>query len=219
MLTAIQLRTMLTLQDKMNKAVNEDWLQRNRAWTRAAMMESVELIEHVGQWKWWKHMDKDLAQGQMELVDIWHFALSAVLVEFDGDLEQSAQTIAQQLADKVDTVTFDGKDYTFTALPLLEQMDLMTGLCAAKRFNVPLFISIMEGCELSSEELYRQYVGKNILNLFRQGNGYKTGTYTKIWNGREDNEHLVEIMNSLDSTAEDFASTLHQKLDERYKSL
>ncbi|MFA6630524.1 MAG: dUTPase, partial [Sulfuricurvum sp.] len=35
--------------------------------------------------------------------------------------------------------------------------------------------------------LYRLYVGKNILNQFRQDHGYKEGHYIKIWNGLEDN--------------------------------
>jgi hypothetical protein len=48
------------------------------------------------------------------------------------------------------------------------------------------------------EELYRRYVGKNVLIFFRQDNGYKDGIYRKTWEGREDNEHLVELMTSLD---------------------
>ncbi len=219
MLNANQLRTMLTLQDNMNKAVDENWLELNRGWTRAAMMEAVELIEHFGQWKWWKHMEKDVEQAQMELIDIWHFALSAVLVEFGGDIEKSAHTVASQLSDKKSTITFDGKEYDFKELPFLEKADLMVGLAAAKRFNLPLFISIMDDCELPPEELFRQYCAKNILNIYRQDHGYKTGTYTKIWNGREDNVHLVEIMNELDSSAADFSDKLYQGLDNRYKAL
>ena len=35
---------------------------------------------------------------------------------------------------------------------------------------------------------------KNVLNKFRQDNGYKEGTYRKIWNGKEDNVVLSEIL-------------------------
>ena len=41
-------------------------------------------------------------------------------------------------------------------------------------------------------------MGKNILNVFRQNNGYKDGSYIKIWNGKEDNEVMSEILNSND---------------------
>ena len=40
---------------------------------------------------------------------------------------------------------------------------------------------------LNLTQLYRLYVGKNILNQFRQDHGYKEGHYIKIWNGLEDN--------------------------------
>ncbi len=87
MLSTTQLNTMLTLQDGMNQKVNPQWLSANYAYLRAAMIESVEGIEHHG-WKWWKAQHKDLPQLQMELVDIWHFALSSIIIQFDGDIAQ-----------------------------------------------------------------------------------------------------------------------------------
>ena len=47
---------------------------------------------------------------------------------------------------------------------------------------------------LDGEGLFREYVSKNVLNHFRQDNGYKTGTYQKTWGGQEDNVHLVALM-------------------------
>jgi dimeric dUTPase (all-alpha-NTP-PPase superfamily) len=215
MLTPTQLATMLSLQNSMNSKVNPDWLNAGYAYLRAAMIESVEGIEHHG-WKWWKAQQKDLPQLQMELVDIWHFALSDIIIGFNGDIQQSAATIAEQLASKRSSVTFDGTDYEFTTLQILDNLELMAGLCAAKRFDVPLFIQIVEQAEMDSDELYRQYVGKNVLNFFRQDNGYKAGTYSKIWNGREDNEHLVEVLNSLDITLADYSDQVYAGLQQRY---
>jgi dimeric dUTPase (all-alpha-NTP-PPase superfamily) len=206
---------MLSLQNSMNSKVNPDWLNAGYAYLRAAMIESVEGIEHHG-WKWWKAQQKDLPQLQMELVDIWHFALSDIIIGFNGDIQQSAATIAEQLASKRSSVTFDGTDYEFTTLQILDNLELMAGLCAAKRFDVPLFIQIVEQAEMDSDELYRQYVGKNVLNFFRQDNGYKAGTYSKIWNGREDNEHLVEVLNSLDITLADYSDQVYAGLQQRY---
>ncbi|WP_026375409.1 dUTP diphosphatase [Aestuariibacter salexigens] len=217
MLSSTQLSTMLTLQDKMNKKVNPQWLTAGYAYLRAAMIESVEGIEHHG-WKWWKAQSKDLPQLQMELVDIWHFALSAIIIEFAGDIDKSAATIAQQLASGRQNVTFDGKDYDFANRDILDNLQLMAGLCAANRFDVPLFIRIVEQAEMNSDELYRQYVGKNVLNFFRQDNGYKEGTYIKIWHQREDNEHLVEVLNSLDISAENYSDQVYAGLQARYPS-
>ncbi|MFT7292895.1 MAG: hypothetical protein ACI87Q_000741, partial [Pseudohongiellaceae bacterium] len=35
-------------------------------------------------------------------------------------------------------------------------------------------------------------------NFFRQDHGYKDGSYIKIWQGQEDNVHLVDILASAD---------------------
>jgi dimeric dUTPase (all-alpha-NTP-PPase superfamily) len=217
MLSTTQLNTMLTLQDGMNRKVNPQWLSANYAYLRAAMIESVEGIEHHG-WKWWKAQHKDLPQLQMELVDIWHFALSSIIIQYEGDIEQSSSTIAQQLASNTSSVTFDGKDYDFTRLDILDNLQLMAGLCAANRFDVPLFIKIVEQAEMNADELYRQYVGKNVLNFFRQDNGYKEGSYLKLWNGREDNEHLVDVLNALDIALPDYSDQVYQGLQQRYPS-
>jgi dimeric dUTPase (all-alpha-NTP-PPase superfamily) len=216
MLTQQQLNTMLSLQNKMNCKVNPQWLTAGYGYLRAAMVESVEAIEHHG-WKWWKAQNKDLAQLQMELVDIWHFALSASIIDYSGDVDATAHALAAQLAQQADPmVTFDGKDYAIKQQDLLDNLELMAGLCAAKRFSVPLFMHIVEQCEMSGDELYRQYVGKNVLNFFRQDNGYKAGTYQKTWQGREDNEHLVDVLDALDINNPDYAEEVYQGLQQRY---
>jgi hypothetical protein len=50
---------------------------------------------------------------------------------------------------------------------------------------------VMSGLNLDT--LYRLYVGKNILNQFRQDHGYKDGSYIKIWDGEEDNVVMKRI--------------------------
>jgi hypothetical protein len=70
--------------------------------------------------------------------------------------------------------------------------------------------------ELDFDALYRHYVGKNVLNFFRQDHGYKDGTYKKIWQGREDNEHLMDLLKQLDSAAGDYAEQLYAALSARY---
>ena len=215
MLTQQQLNTMLSLQNNMNIKVNPEWLTAGYGYLRAAMVESVEAIDHHG-WKWWKAQEKDLPQLQMELVDIWHFALSASIIDYKGDIEATATALASQLAENTPHVQFDGQSYSPAGLSLLDNLELMAGLCAAKRFSVPLFMQIVTQSEMTGEELYRQYVGKNVLNFFRQDNGYKAGTYVKTWNGREDNAHLVEVLDSLDMNAPDYADLVYKGLADRY---
>ena len=85
-----------------------------------------------------------------------------------------------------------------------------------KGFSVPLFHTLMQACGLSADVLYRHYVGKNVLNFFRQDHGYQDGTYIKEWQGREDNEHLSELLESLDATAAGFPEAVYEGLASRY---
>ena len=212
-----QLHIMLTLQNNMNCKVNPEWLSAGYGYLRAAMVESVEAIEHHG-WKWWKAQHLDLPQLQMECVDIWHFALSHLIIQFNGDINQTAEALTEQLALMSGSVTFDGQDYAYQDQNLLSNLELMAGLAAAKRFDVGLFLTILHQSQMDADELFRQYVGKNVLNFFRQDNGYKDGTYHKLWDGREDNEHLVEILDTLDPQSHNYADKVYAGLQERYPS-
>ena len=115
MLNAIQLTTMLTLQDNMNSKINPDWVTAGYAYLRAAMVESVEAIASTP-YKWWKAGEFDNENIRTEIVDIVHFALSATIIEFGGDKSKAAEVIAEQLANNETTVRFDEKDYDITAL-------------------------------------------------------------------------------------------------------
>jgi hypothetical protein len=47
------------------------------------------------------------------------------------------------------------------------------------------------------QELYKLYIGKNALNVVRQQNGYKDGSYVKIWkDDKEDNVFMREYVMS-----------------------
>lgn len=216
MLLDNQAAVMLKLQDQMNAKVNPDWLAVKSPFLRAVVIEGSEAIEHHG-WKWWKKQHCDMEQLQMELVDIWHFVLSAVLIEHDGSQSAAKTTVMAQIEGH--SVDFDGRTYQFEDLDLLEKLELLIGLSAAKRINIGLFTTLLADCQMSWVDLYIQYICKNVLNFFRQDNGYKEGTYIKVWNGREDNEHLVEIMAQLDANDEAFQDNLYQALESRYQAL
>ena len=88
---------MLTLQDKMNTRVHEQWALQNFEWYRAIWIECGELIEHFG-YKWWKKQDTDIEQVRLEVIDIWHFGLSALFVG-DKDIVTIADEIEAELAE------------------------------------------------------------------------------------------------------------------------
>jgi len=71
---------------------------------------------------------------------------------------------------------------------------------------------------MSYAELFALYMGKNVLNQFRQAHGYKEGTYRKLWGGREDNEHLMEVLAEVPVNASSYVEDLFSALDIRYSA-
>ena len=217
MLSDQQAKTMLTLQSAMNAKVDPNWVASRYPYMRAVLIEAAEAIEHHG-WKWWKKQEKDLPQLQMELIDIWHFLLSQILLNEGGSESAALLKLNEQLGALEDSnhVNFDGKSYNLGTMGLLEQIELLIGISAARRIELSVFASIMSNCQMCWTDLYCQYVGKNVLNFFRQDHGYKDGSYQKMWNGREDNEYLVEVMADLDSSDAEYEDKLYSALSDHY---
>jgi dimeric dUTPase (all-alpha-NTP-PPase superfamily) len=199
-----QIKIMLELQDSMNTKVNANWQQQGYEWYRAIWVECAELMDHYG-WKWWKKQSPDTEQVALELIDIWHFGLSILLQS-----GQSVEAIIAKIQSEL-TIKTDEQDFRL-------DLERFAGATLADRgFHIGLFARLMAGVDMSFDQLYRGYVGKNVLNFFRQDHGYKDGTYRKHWHdGREDNEHLVEAVQSLDASKAEFKDELYQALSNRY---
>jgi dimeric dUTPase (all-alpha-NTP-PPase superfamily) len=197
------LREMATLQADHNEAVDPAWRTAGLAYYRAIWVECAELLDHYG-WKWWKHQECDLPQVRLELVDIWHFGLSMLLLEGPVD-EALTDAMRLGLAAPGDSEHFREAVETLAAAAVGEQ-----------RFDLPAFLACLRAVDLDLPGLFRAYVGKNVLNAFRQDHGYKAGTYDKLWQGREDNVHLVELEKILPVDAPGYREALYAALAERY---
>lgn len=203
-MNAQQIKIMLDLQDGMNTKVNADWKAQGYEWYRAIWVECAELLDHYG-WKWWKKQSPDTEQVALELIDIWHFGLS-ILLQSGTKPELIVAQIQNALVIKTDESDFRLDLEKFVAATLND-----------RQFHIGLFGRLMAGIGMSFDQLYRGYVGKNVLNFFRQDHGYKDGSYRKHWHdGREDNEHLVEAVLSLDATKVEFKDELYAALKVRY---
>ena len=199
--------TMLGMQDGMNKKVHSDWSEQNFEWYRALWIECGELIDHYG-YKWWKKQNPEMDQVKLEIIDIWHFGMSAL---FQPGL--SIEQIAEQMVSELE-------GYQYSGIGVREATEaLACDSLQTKGFSVKLFWDLLSAAEMSFDDLYQQYVGKNVLNFFRQDNGYKDGTYIKQWQGKEDNEHLVDILAQLDSSSSQYRDDVYQALEQRYQAL
>jgi dimeric dUTPase (all-alpha-NTP-PPase superfamily) len=198
---------MLELQQQLNDATNglgwEDGMTKNGKpidWKRCTYLECAELIESYP-WKHWKNIDArpDYANIKIEAVDIWHFIMSQGLEDYKrGDLG-SIETLAKNINDLANYSDFSGelkehfKDY-YEQIAVVEVL-MKTLFCEGTTEKLmAAFIDVAMQSGLNLDTLYTLYVGKNILNQFRQDHGYKEGTYIKIWNGEEDNVTMQKVL-------------------------
>jgi len=220
---------MLQLQQQLNDNTNgKEWekgITKNGKiidWKRCAYLECAELIESYP-WKHWKSIDAspDYENIKIESVDIWHFIMSLALQEYYlgklGDINKLAQDITN--TPNYDAFCQDikptDKNY-YEQIECIEELikDLFCQSTTAK--IIESFFEVAIQSSLNLDTLYKLYIGKNILNQFRQDHGYKQGTYIKIWNGKEDNVIMQEILDSQDDIS---ANELYKGLQEVYQSL
>jgi len=217
---------MLELQQELNDATNgKNWeagLTKNGKkidWRRCIYLEAAELVESYP-WKHWKNIDAspDYANIKIEIVDIWHFVMSEALTLYKmeklGNLQDIANTVTSMNGfDEFLKAEHGEKLDAYEEIALVE--DMIKTLFCNNDINALLisFLTMSSKLNLKLPELYELYIGKNILNKFRQNHGYKEGTYIKEWNGKEDNVVMQEILSSESSITPE---ALYSALEEAY---
>lgn len=198
------LRTMAAMQEAHNEHVHPQWKTQGYEYYRAIWVECAELLDHFG-WKWWKQQSADLDQVKLEIVDIWHFALS--------DLIRSG-TLSDDL---VAPLAFEAEEDAGNPVAFRRAVEALAATTLQERaFVMAPFVEVMRTLPMGYSALFSLYVGKNVLNNFRQDYGYKTGDYQKLWHGREDNEHLVEVLEGLSCDPDEVPDVVYAALKERY---
>ena len=200
---------MLQLQNELNNDTNGvEWrkgITKNKKvinWKRCIYMETAELIDSFP-WKHWKSIDKkpDFENIKIELVDIWHFLMSYLLVY--NPIEKAALIIENSVNTPVEVKipqkwTEDDNLKIDFYLDIFEELMALSLIQDNSDFYQEMlcqqFFKCCSSTTLSFNELYKLYIGKNALNYFRQKHGYKEGTYKKIWSGKEDNVVMQEIL-------------------------
>ena len=217
---------MLELQENINSQITSAWREAHYPWYRAIWIECAELMDHHG-WKWWKKQTPNLEQIHMELVDIWHFGLSDCL-QHCNDKNLTADALYRlvclasshqnQLNSPDQKSTASNQHTIINGELLLEKVEDFAQDCLQlKRFPLPAFAELLQAANFSFENLVKYYIGKNALNKFRQDQGYKEGSYIKIWQGLEDNEHLSQILETCSLGEEKLQETIYSGLAKRYK--
>jgi len=221
---------MLQLQAQLNDATNgEDWTKgttkngKTINWRRCIYMECAEMVDSFS-WKHWKAIDKepDWANHQIEVVDVWHFIMSLAIEHYSQMMKGGVEDLAINISElesfsKIDVSKeyFAPQDEVIAKVESLIRLSISTDELELETLLSDFFdLVILSGLDL--ETLYRLYVGKNILNQFRQDNGYKDGSYIKVWNGEEDNVVMKRIWEENGDIKPD---VLYKELVRAYNSL
>jgi len=195
------LQLMIKLQNDLNTYIlGENWTSNKKAnWLRAAWIECAELMDYCG-YKWWKHQETNLGQAHIELVDIWHFLLSDFIKQ-DRDIDELTQALVEANNVYHDWTKYNWEDGEYSHLNGIESLVFSLMTDGHNTCYYTDFFALCLSLNLSFSELMWQYVAKNVLNIFRQDNGYKKGTYIKEWpspiepnNTVEDNVFLEMFM-------------------------
>ena len=198
-----KLLSMLKLQQQLNDATNGQGWEHGTTkegkqinWRRCVYMESAEMIDSFG-WKHWKSIAQptDYANLQIEIVDVWHFIMSLVLedgIHREKETHEQmaiwmAQTDGYEMLCTQNAPAFASDEALMLKIETIMRRSLEPAINGDLEKMVDDFFRLSVMGALNLDELYRLYVGKNILNQFRQDHGYKAGSYIKIWNGLEDN--------------------------------
>lgn len=206
------LKEMFTLQQTLNDETNgkgweSGYNKHNKliSWKRCIHMECAELIDSFP-WKHWKNITHptDWDNVKVEVVDIWHFVMSLLLEHYHAHQKGDIARLVEDVTNTQGFRDFCKEAYdpsSFNPLEIINDIESLIHMTTG--YDMELFDGLLREyfnlalkCGVSIVELYRFYVAKNILNRFRQDHGYKEGSYVKVWNGKEDNEVMLEILSS-----------------------
>jgi hypothetical protein len=214
------IKEMFALQMQLNDKTNgPSWKEKGItkegveiSWYRCIYMETCEAIDSLN-WKHWKNINQepDWDNIKVELVDIWHFIMSQAI--YLGNTNNFNKDI------------FKNYKKEFNPKSLLKNLELMLFISVKANIDkdknyidkiIDIFFQSLANANMELLDLYKSYVVKNQLNIFRQANGYKDGSYIKIWNNLEDN---VIAFNIIEKNPDLTPKQFYKKLEEKYTSI
>lgn len=225
------LKEMFILQQQLNDETNgvgweSGYTKNNKLinWKRCIYMECAELIDSFA-WKHWKSINEptNWENVKVEVVDIWHFVMSLVLEHYMNNNLGNIDQIANDVSSTRGFQAFckesygGGEEESLEIVNMVEKMIHKTSGFEANLFDelLNLYFTLALKCGINLQELYRFYVAKNVLNRFRQNNGYKEGKYIKVWNGIEDNEVMLGLLRGENKSVDELYESLQKAYKER----
>jgi len=221
-----KIKAIVDLQNELNiQTAGENWTKgytkegRNINWFRAITLEVAEAIDSLN-WKHWKDINSpdDLDNLKVELVDILHFIISQKITDYGIEKAKELLVDSTLLFLENETILVEEE------LKKLNKSDniyaqLLENMIRKTINNKNVFYEFLIATSYIFKDvnvIFDLYIGKNILNKFRQDHGYKEGTYTKQWGDVEDNVIMLEIIKEHKDISPD---DLYIKLEKAYQVL
>lgn len=155
-----------------------------------------ELSEYLGSgraWKWWKKAsgEVDLWNEKIEIIDIVHFYLSAMLV--DNNVI-TGNVFIGYYEDEDPICKFHNPDGTLNRKAFADMSRRLMAKDVLPTHCLVYLNNLLQGVGLTQEEASAVFIAKAALNEFRTYSGYQDGSYVKVQDGIEDNERLRYIV-------------------------
>jgi dimeric dUTPase (all-alpha-NTP-PPase superfamily) len=176
-------------------------------------------------WKWWKAGKLQKDRLFLELIVALHFNMSSLLVRcFDpqGSKEITVRTATGQMQINNETHVLNA--CTEKNIPAVLRDITYWFLGNNINLGMALLLNLLHVLGYSGDDIFKSYIGKNVLNTFRQANGYKEGKYIKIWDTnpedlQEDNDFLQKYLASSPVAPEEIFDAAYNYLTVRYQKV
>lgn len=224
-----QFKHLVALQYDLNVLINPEWIENalneTYDYRTAASQEVGEAMESLG-YAWWTHRELDMQNVRSELVDALHLLLGFNIAHVNSacaDKEAITELLSERIPARYTAVVQEPSG------SIIEVRKLIRSLQA--KINVgtfgeiwEAFFAVIKALGFSADHLYARSLAKNILNNFRQDNGYRQNLYLKTWNdGREDSSHVASYVDEVveggnEFNAEEFRTWLAATYAEHYRN-
>lgn len=221
----VRLLELVKIQTEVQSKLSPQWMENDNNFMWQARKELTEAMEAIGPTpysEWWKKTGSSKGQLVLEYIDTLVFSICDS-VKREG-VEAGFAEVLDGWSEAVKLLE-ESDDY-FTMPEVIAINETIDALTYSDGGHYKYLFCLLLRNVGDIEGIYTWYLAKAVLNKFRNINGYKDGTYIKLWDGvNEDNHYLEEIIQqvTMDSEAmksrESIETELMGKLEATYTNL
>jgi hypothetical protein len=152
------------------------------------------------------------------LVCVLHYYLSNLNNTCHGNVDLAMHQFMEDNNDDFGIIEFDCDQYVLSEMSGFRLITLQLALMSVNRTSLPLIGQVLASCGRTWQDLHQLFLGKTLLAVFRIDHGYEDGSYVKIWSGREDSDHLNDLISELDGSEDFCYGSVYSALSDRYLS-